>query len=525
MKKNIIIYTFLASVCLSMFSCTKDFNKVNTDPLGKPTVESSQLLAPTLVNLMSTNMLRNRNLNNELMQVTVDISDAEGKIFRYDVRRNVADNTWNNWYLSLTNIVDIYKISGQPNKLNKSYQGISLIIQSWVFSLLTDTYGDVPYSEAISGRENNYTPAFDKQKDIYAGMFQKLEEANNLLKDGTSIVATSDPVFNGDVAKWRRLGNSLYLRLLLRVSGKTEVSASAIAKIKEMVDTNPANYPIMQNNQHTAKLLWTGSNVSSALYTSPYMASVRANDFYVPALGEFFINNLLVWNDPRILPSYGTNGVNRFRIAPGTSGFAGVPSGYPSGTKPEKESYFYSATSSQSQNGVLTLQTDPYTGIIMNCAEVDFILAEAAAKGWISGSAQTYYYKGIADAINYWIPNIMVGGATDPAVLSYVDAADIEWSDALPLNSANASTVSKMLLIHQQKYYALFLVDFQQWFEYRRSSYPFLIKGPGLSNGGVMPARLFYPTITQSANPDNYKKAVANQGPDLINTQVWWQKP
>lgn len=521
-NKNIIVYILLvAGLGLFNFSCTKDFIEVNTDPLGDSTVEAHQLLAPALNNLMTTNMLRNRNFSNELMQVTVDLGDAEGKAFRYDIRRNAADNTWNSWYVNLTNIVDMYTVAGKPGKLNKSYQGISLIVQSWVYSLLTDTYGDVPFSEANRGKEGILQPVFDKQRDIYLGMFSKLEEANNLLKDGTAIVGTSDPIFNGDVSKWRRLGNSLYLRLLLRVSEKAEVSTSVRAKIKEMVDTNPANYPVMENNQHTAKLLWTGSNISTALYTSPYMANVRANDFYVPAIGAFFINNLVVWGDPRILPAYGQGGINRFGIRPGASGFAGVPSGYNPGNEPAKESRFYS-----SSDGVaINLQTDRYTGIIMNCAEVDFILAEAAAKGWINGNAETYYHKGIADAINYWLPTIMTGGAADPAVAAYVTAADIEWDDALPMYSADANAVSKMLLIHQQKYYALFLVDFQQWFEYRRTAYPILPKGPGLLNGRVMPARLFYPTITQSTNPTNYRNAISSQGPDEISTQVWWQKP
>nr|WP_121269408.1 SusD/RagB family nutrient-binding outer membrane lipoprotein [Pedobacter schmidteae] len=520
-NKNTIVYILLAGLGMSALSCTKDFNEVNTDPLGKGEVNAHQLMAPTMVSLMSTNMLRNRNFNNELMQVTVDLGDAEGKTFRYDIRRNTADNTWNNWYVNLTNIKDMYKIASQPEKINKSYQGISLIIQTWIYSLLTDTYGDVPYTEANDGREGNYQPVFDKQKDIYLGMFDKLEQANNLLKEGTAIVGTSDAIYNGDVSKWRRLGNSLYLRLLLRVSGKAEVSSTVIAKIKEMIDTNPGNYPIMQNNQHTAKLLWTGSNISTQVYTSPFMASVRANDFYVPAIGSFFIDNLISWSDPRILPTYGISGINRFGIRPGNSGYVGVPSGYNPGSEPAKQSVFYSS----SDNVAINLQTDRYTGIIMNCAEVDFILAEAAAKGWISGDAGAYYVKGVADAINYWLPTVMPGGATDPAAIAYVNAADIEWNNAYPLESTDANTLSKMSLIHKQKYYALFLVDFQQWFEYRRSSYPILPKGAGLLNGGVMPARLNYPTLTQSTNPTNYKNAVASQGPDEIYTKVWWQKP
>ena len=214
-RKN-IIYILLATLSLSTFSCTKDFNEVNTDPLGKTTVAPEQLLAPTLVNIMRTNMLRNRNFNNELMQVTVEMSDAEGKVFRYDIRRTQADNTWNNWYVSLTDIKDIYTIAGKPESLNKSYQGISLIVQSWVYSLLTDSYGDIPYTEANDGR-NNLQPKFDRQKDIYMDLFKKLEEANELLKTCTPISDQSDPVYKCDISKWRKLGNSLYLRLLLRI--------------------------------------------------------------------------------------------------------------------------------------------------------------------------------------------------------------------------------------------------------------------------------------------------------------------
>jgi len=523
MKNNskIIIYSILAIIALNT-SCTKDFNEVNTDPIGKSDVEAHQLMTFPLVNILNANLVRNRNFNNELMQVTVDRNDAEGRVFRYDVRRTWADLTWNAWYVNVTDLRDIYTIASKPEKLNKSYQGISLITQSWVYSLLTDTYGDVPYKQANSGKDGNYQPVFDRQMDIYMDLFQKLEAANDLLKEGAAIVATSDPVFRGDVAKWRRLGNSLYLRLLLRVSGKAEVSNTVISKIKQMVDTNPANYPIMENNSHTARILWNGSNSTTAAFSSPLMMGVRPVDFRGPGIAEFFINNLVVWNDPRIQAAYGRNGVNRFGIRPGPSGFVGVPSGYAPGTSVNVESRFYSEGET---NNPLTLQTDANTGIIMNCAEVDFILAEAAAKGWIGGSAQNYYYKGIADAINYWIPTIMNGGAKDPMVLSYADAADIEWSNSFPLTSSAPNSVSKMSLIHQQKYYALFLVDFQQWFEYRRTSYPVLPKGTGLANGERMPSRLNYPLVTQSTNPSNYKNAIATQGADDINTLVWWQKP
>jgi hypothetical protein len=513
-------YILLGVVSLSTFSCKKDFNEVNTDPIGKSTVSASQLLAPALVNVLSANMVRNRNFNNELMQVTVDISDAEGKVFRYDVRRNWADYTWNAWYPELTNLRDIYTIANKPGSLNSSYKGISLITQAWVFQLLTDVYGDVPYSQANQGKDGNYEPKFDKQKDIYLDLFNKLEEANKLLSEGKSITVSSDPVYQGDIDKWRRFGNSLYLRLLLRISGKAELSGQVIAKIKEIADTNKANYPIMENNSHTAKILWNGTNSSTAVYSSPFMINVRAVDFRGPAITDFFIGNLGIWNDPRVNGTYGLNGLNRFGIAPGPGGLIGVASGYDTGSSILKQSYFYS----DAQNAAITLQTDAKTGIIMNCAEVDFILAEAAAKGWISGTGETYYMKGIADAVNYWVPSLF-NSSTDPALITYVNGADIEWNNSLPLNNTANNSASKMQLIHLQKYYAMFLVDFQQWIEYRRTGHPFIPKGTGLANGGKMPSRLNYPLVTQSTNPTSYKDAVASQGADDINTLVWWQKP
>ncbi|MNI36042.1 Starch-binding associating with outer membrane [compost metagenome] len=196
-----------------------------------------------------------------------------------------------------------------------------------------------------------------------------------------------------------------------------------------------------------------------------------------------------------------------------------MPSGYLVGAGVLKESYFYSydQTSSSVAIGARSLQQSPLTGILMNYAELQFILAEAAVKGWINGSAETYYNTGIANAINYWVPSFPTT-ISSSKFTDYVTNADIDWNNTL-------STDEKMEQIHLQKYYALFLVDMQQWFEYRRTGHPILPKGPGLRNGGVMPARMVYPVYVQSANPTNYQKAVSAQGADVISTQVWWQKP
>jgi hypothetical protein len=487
---------------LLLISCTKDFEKINTDPNNASNVLPQQLMAPALVNTVTYNMLRNRNFNNELMQVTVDMGDGEGKVFRYDYRSNWADYLYNGWYSQLTNFKDIYKLASDPLTYNRSYMGISLICQSWIYSMLTDTYGDVPFSESNLARDSAiYEPAFDKQKDIYLNIFKALDSANVYLGTNTAIVGSSDPVYNGNISRWRKFGNSLYLRLLLRISGKADVSAQCIAKIKDMVDTNPGSYPIMTTNDESAILRWTGV----APYSSPLL-TVREQDFRAPGLASFFIDNLVNWNDPRIDISLGSNGINRWAIAPYQGAYGGVPSGYSPGADPLKKSYFYSTTSTS------TLMSEPLAGMIMNFAELKFILAEAAVKGWISGSAETYYNDGALASIKLWLPTWAV------PINTFLVGADMQWIPA-------ATDNQKMERIHLQKYYALFLTDLQQWFEYRRTGHPVLPTGSGLRNNGVMPARMTYPVYVQSANPTNYTAAVAAQGPDVISTQVWWQKP
>jgi hypothetical protein len=257
----------------------------------------------------------------------------------------------------------------------------------------------------------------------------------------------------------------------------------------------------MASNDDCAVLKWTGNGP----LVSPYLA-VRESDWRAPGIASFFIDNLVIWNDPRIDISLGTNGINRWAIATYLGAFSGVPSGYAPGTNPTKKSYFYSTTSTS------TLMNDQMTGIMMTYGELKFILAEASVRGWISGAAQTYYNDGVLNAIKYWLPSWSVPIAT------YLTSADIVFNNA-------GTTSQKLDQILLQKYYALFMTDLQQWFEYRRTGRPNIPKGPGLQNGSIMPARMVYPVYVQSTNPTNYQLAVAAQGPDLISTNVWWQKP
>jgi hypothetical protein len=474
----------LVTLMLANTACKKNFQEINTNPNTSQFALPQALLAPAITDVVTYNMSRSQRINNELMQVTVNMGDTEGKIFRYDVRPSEADYLWNNWYLQLSNFKDVYKGATQEASFSKTYQAISLICQSWVYSMITDTYGDAPYFDSNKAKEGIVRPAFNTQKDIYLDIFKQLEAANELLKTGTNVAPASDPIYAGSAANWRKFGNSLYLRLLLRVSGKAEISATAIAKIKDIVDTNSASYPLISTNAESAVLKWTGASP----YVSPF-ATYRPADWYTPKLASFFVDNLNAWSDPRI-QKWGTLYLGEY---------VGTPSGYAPGQTPEGKSTLPTS-----------LQIEPLLGNILNYPEVQFMLAEAAAKGWITAkTGKAYYEEGVTNGITLW-------NYTPPA--NYLTFAKIKWDDTYTLSQ-------KMELIHLQKYYALFFTDMEQWFEYRRTGYPVMPKGAGLLYGGVMPARLNYPVYLQAANGENYTKAVSIQGVDNITTQVWWQKP
>jgi len=521
MRKNLFMVCVVLMAVPVFYSCKKDFEELNTDPVNILETTSDKLLAPAMVNAIWPGMSRNRSFTNELMQVTVAQSDGDNTVFRYAFRTSMSDYLWNAWYVQLTNFKQVDSLARTEKTLNTSYQGIGKIGKVWLFSMLTDIYGDIPYFHALEGDQQNVVPTFDRQKDIYLDMFKQLEEANTLLAAGNAIVASSDPVYKGDVTKWRKFANSLYLRLLMRISGKADVQQQCVAKIKQIVET-PSQYPIFKNNADGARILWSGGTSTTDPYTSPYLNGVRAQDFRGPALCSFFLDHLVDWADPRYVSStpYGSGSIGRFGIAQASGGgWYGVKSGYSPGTGDLKGCYFQSYDNT-STGGTWSLQQNTLTGIIMQYSEVQFILAEAAAKNWINGDTKTFFYQGIASAINYWVPNFpeSITSSNFTAHLANLAAASEIWNDNLPLED-------KMELIHLQKYYALFLTDLQQWFEYRRTGHPVLPKGAGMSNGGIMPARLVYPVYVQAANPVNYKTAVDALGPDEISTKVWWQQP
>lgn len=477
----------------ALASCTNDFSEINVNPNNATDPLPGSLLSPAIHATVSYSLGRAKAINNELMQVHVT-TNSTNDIHRYEIRATYYDGPWNNWYIELGNVRTMYQKAAEKN--DYKYMGIALTLDCWITSLITDVYGDVPDTEASRGREQIYQPSFDKQKDIYLRMFEKLDSANVYLQrvDATTtdvFEISLDALYKGDVSKWRKFTNSLHLRLLMRLS-KKEGEMDIKARVAKIVG-NSSEYPLFGNNDDSAILRFTGE----VPLQSPFYNSTDFNFNGNNGLAEFFVHNLLEWNDPRI-------GVWATQATLGA--YWGIQSGYAVGNTPEIASKLHG-----------DLRTSPLMGNIMNYSELQFILAEASIRAWVPVDAKKSYEEGIKSSIALWVDSLPLTPDKEAFYTDYLQNPALKWEDGEGFSQ-------KLSKIMKQKYYALFFTDFQQWHEYRRTGYPTLAIGPGVRNGGRMPARLKYPVYLQNLNKVSYTNAVTQMGGDDINTKMWWQK-
>lgn len=461
------------------YSCTEDFEELNTDPNRIDKITPGTLLNPIIYGLASFNTDKSDNFTFNIMQVALPFPSASGGVHRYDISDGAGNSTWNTYYRWLINIKEMHTAAvnlGDPN-----YEAIALTLNAWTYAQLADCFGDVPMEEASRGDEQIFQPLFNTQKEVYTKILGDLEKANQLFDSSKEMIYGTDILYANDVTKWKRFCNSLHLRLLLRISNREEMdSYSRMAKIIN----DPTTYPVFTNNSEAAILQITGV----APNLSPWGRAIDFTTFR--ASGEFFIGNLLSLNDPR-LEIFATEA----RMSDGTTtiGYKCIPSGYAG-----SDSQFGFLPSNVNRELVIA----PMASVLMTYAEVEFIKAELAQKGKIIADAKTHYENGVRAAIEQW-------GGTFPE--DYFDN---------PAAAFDGSFERIML----QKYYALYFNDYQQWFEYRRTGYPELPKSEGMLNNQVMPVRFKYPATVQTNNGTNYAKAVTSMGGDDINTKVWWEK-
>lgn len=494
MKQLKLQYILFLTITLLAASCKKSFEDLNTDPNRPKQITPGVMLGQMQYRMVNSDVQAARSFTHELMQVDAPRASTSGTgLHRYVVNPGAA--VWSNYYSYLTDIEDIYAIA--DNLKENNYKAIALVYKSWAYSILTDLYGDVPYSQATKATEGTFQAAFDKQKDIYIQILKDLYAANMLFDDTKALTYGGDLVYNANVLtggknigiqKWKKFCNSLKLRLLLRIS-KRNGEVNVNEQINNIL-ANPATYPVFTSNADEAIFKYPGTFPYFNPFYNARQLDWREGTYYT----KFFINKMNTDNDPRRAIWSTTVNVN------GANVYQGIESGYPTTTE-----YLVNKNSSYSDG----LKTLPQLGIMMTYAEVEFIKAELALKGFVTGKTPKQHYEnGITASMTQWGVTLPAGYLTQPGVIY----------------NATASTEVQLEKIMLQKYYAFFFVDYQSWFEKRRTGYPVLPRGSGIPVENQFPFRVPYPTYLQSLNPENLAAAVVSMGGDNSNIKVWWDR-
>ncbi|MBC3784191.1 SusD/RagB family nutrient-binding outer membrane lipoprotein [Spirosoma utsteinense] len=488
------IYTPLLLLVGLLFSCSEGFEELNTDPNRPKEITPGVMLGQVQYRIVNSSINAARSFTHELMQVDAPRSSAGGGgLHRYDVTPGAG--VWSNFYTNLADIQDIYTIADRLKENN--YKAIALVYKSWAYSILTDLYGDVPYSQATKATQGVVKPGFDKQKDIYIQLLKDLETANSLFDDTKALTYAGDMLYNANaltggknvgVQKWRKFANSLRMRLLLRIS-KREGEVNVNQQLAAML-ADPINNPVFTSTADDAIFRYPGTFPYYNPFYNARQVDWRDGNYFT----KFFLNKMNADNDPRRAVWITPVAVS------GASVYQGIDSGYPTTVE-----YAVGRNSSYTD----ALKTLPQLGVMMTYAEVEFIKAELALKGLATGKTpKAHYEAGITASMAQW-------GAAMPA--GYLQQAGVAYD-------ATVTPEKQLEQIMVQKYYAYFFVDYQAWFEKRRTGYPVLPRGAGIPAENKFPVRVPYPTYLQSLNPEGLAAAVASMGGDNSNINVWWDK-
>lgn len=387
--------------------------------------------------------------------------------------------------------------------------GPAQIMRSLLFGYVTDVWGDVPYSQALQGDSEDAVilPAYDAQKDIYAGLFGDLSEAVAAMAGapaGSATLAGADPIYAGSSVAWQRFANSLRARHAMRLANVDPTTARA-----QLTAAMGAAGGLIQSNAGNARMAWPGDGV----YDNPWAVNNRTRDDH--RLSDRLMNEMLPVNDPRIAvyaqPTLCFQNPTGTGCPANPPQFAGMPNaltaaqaGNYSLTSSRPGRVFYSTN--RFCNGCSGLTGASFPSFILTYAEVSFILAEAAQRGWIAGSAAAYYQQGIRASMEQW-------GVTNSAAI-----------DAFLANPAIAyqGGTPGLRQIALQKWIALYGDGVQAWSEWRRTCVPATVKPGPAAIINTVPRRYQYSTREHSVNATNVEAAVSRQGNDDFTSRMYW---
>ncbi|MDX1943534.1 MAG: SusD/RagB family nutrient-binding outer membrane lipoprotein [Saprospiraceae bacterium] len=503
LQYSLVLFTFLFVIS----SCDEGFDELNENQVSPTAVNPTFLLNNAIIT--TTNDFNT--LVYELGIVQQIISPNSGVLtganYNQD-NRNATQGVWQRHYRTvIRNTVDVIaQTKNEPTRSN--LYNMARILKAYSLMVLTDSYGDIPYVDAGKGfTEQVLFPKYDAQQTIYPDIIKELTEATAAL-DAAKPIEVADVLYSGNIAQWKKFGNSLLLRAGMRLSKVDAAQAQQIVQRAfqgGVIDANADNAVVRHDANYTNPVSGT-------------LNSTEANNFYLTAP---FVTHLKSTNDPR-LASIAVRYVGAKSGPEQTAAKAstdpavqiGMPLGYDNSGIPAVAaslglaSFYDFSQLDRTRMGKLAAHF-----FIVTAAQSQLLLAEAAQRGWITGNAGDFYTKGIRlhmEQLAAYGSNVAVPTAS---IDSYI--------------AANPYTADKGLeQINTQYWIAAFLNGPEAFANFRRSGFPTLTPNPfpGKDISGPFIRRLTYPNSEISVNSANVQEAISRMGGDKLDTRVWWDK-
>ena len=396
------------------------------------------------------------------------------------ITRNIGGSIWNTLYRDVLQDLKGAKelaekeASGDPVAQKDLPAKLAQInfVEVYAYSILVDTFGNIPYSEALDPL--NPSPKYDDAATIYSDLLSKLDDVINKINTGNGFDASQDPIYEGDMGKWKKAAASLKLRMAMRLADSNPTLSKQ--KAEEAINSGVI---VMNADNFGIKYL------SSAPNTNPLWVSLVQSGRIDFIAANTLVDVMNPINDPRLGAYFEMqNGA----YVGGQYGSANSPTGG-------------SAISD-------LMKTPSLQGNIMTAAEVNFLLAEATARAYSAPkTTEEYYNNGITESILEW-----QGTATDAS--TYLAQTDVAYTTAAGDWKTRIAT---------QKWIAMYNNGFEGWTSWRIFDVPTLNTPDGMTINDI-PKRFLYPIVQAQLNGANNSEASTAIGGDLKTTKLFWDK-
>jgi len=480
---------FLILIASSFITSCDNLERLNVNVKDPSDVPGEALFTSAQKALVD--QMVNTNVNNNIFRLInqdwteVTYTDESN----YDLTtRTIPEQHWQYLYKDVLKDLDqaSINIENAPSlptdnpTVKQNKLAIIEILNVYTYSVLVETFGDVPYSEALD--INIKKPKYDDGLTIYKDLISRLNVAISNLDNSAGSLGDSDRIYFGDVSKWRKFANTLKLKMGLVIADIPSETALATATVSSAAPL------VFASNADNAKLKYlTATPNTNPLYVD-LVASGRSD--FVPA--NTLVDFMNSQNDPRRSRYFDDN-----MDDPSTpeidyiGGENGVENSFPNLTHITN-----------------TIQVPDYPGTILDYSEAEFLLAEAAERSLYETpeNAEAHYNAAVTASILDW------GG-------SVAEATTYLSQTAVAYTTASGTWKQK---IGVQSWVALYNIGFEGWTSWRRLDFPKLVAPPDAVS--EIPVRFTYPIIEQTLNAASYQNASAAIGEDAVETKLFWDK-